>query len=160
MFVCIIYKGHKQLVLEGATSFFNNLDETCRKENKEDRLVICESYFFFFIGFLLVVSLLFSITVLGLISVDVWHCHCSSEVQTMSKDQLRHMEGTVVLHITFAVKQDQDLGKEFIKYLKVLANGWFLKYYPLVSNILVICACYNCSYCNKNFFEKLLAESL
>lgn len=51
----------------------------------------------------------------------------------MSKDQLRHMEGTVVLHITFAVKQDQDLGKEFIKYLKVLANGWFLKYYPLVS---------------------------
>lgn len=43
------------------------------------------------------------------------------------------MEGTVVLHITFAVKQDQDLGKEFIKYLKVLANGWFLKYYPLVS---------------------------
>ncbi|CAH3026008.1 unnamed protein product [Porites evermanni] len=71
-------KGHKQLVLEGVTSFFNNLDETCRKENKED----------------------------------------SSEVQTMSKDQLRHMEGTVVLHITFAVKQDQDLGKEFIKYLK------------------------------------------
>ena len=51
----------------------------------------------------------------------------------MSKDQLRHMEGTVVLHITFAVKQDQDLGKEFIKYLKVLVNGWFLKYYPLVS---------------------------
>lgn len=45
----------------------------------------------------------------------------------MSKDQLRHMEGTVVLHITFAVKQDQDLGKEFIKYLKVLANGWFRK---------------------------------
>ncbi|XP_073239367.1 Fanconi anemia group I protein-like [Porites lutea] len=71
-------KGHKPLILEGVTSFFNNLDETCRKENKED----------------------------------------SSEVQTMSKDQLRHMEGTVVLHITFAVKQDQDLGKEFIKYLK------------------------------------------
>lgn len=43
----------------------------------------------------------------------------SSEVQTVSKDQLRHMEGTVILHITFAVKQDQDLGKEFIKYLKV-----------------------------------------
>ena len=40
----------------------------------------------------------------------------------MSKDQLRHMEGTVILHITFAVKQDQDLGKEFIKYLKVLSS--------------------------------------
>ncbi|KAL9983051.1 hypothetical protein ACROYT_G005175 [Oculina patagonica] len=71
-------KGHKQLVLEGVTCFFNNLDETCRKEDKED----------------------------------------SSEVQTVSKDQLRHMQGTVILHITFAVKQDQDLGKEFIKYLK------------------------------------------
>lgn len=63
-------KGHKKLLLEGVTSFFNNLDETCRKEDKED----------------------------------------SSEVQTLSKDQLRHMEGTVILHITFAVKQDQDLG--------------------------------------------------
>ena len=62
-------------------------------------------------------------------------CTCSSEVQTLSKDQLRHMEGTVILHITFAVKQDQDLGKEFIKYLKVfssssLANG-FHKGLPL-----------------------------
>ncbi|KAJ7376921.1 hypothetical protein OS493_031515 [Desmophyllum pertusum] len=27
-------KGHKQLVLEGVTSFFNNLDETCRKERQ------------------------------------------------------------------------------------------------------------------------------
>ena len=51
--VCIIYKGHKQLVLEGVTSFFNDLDETCRKENKEDRLVICESYCFLFIDFCL-----------------------------------------------------------------------------------------------------------
>ena len=60
---------------------------------------------------------------------------CSSEVQTMSKDQLRHMEGTVILHITFAVKQDQDLGKEFVKYLKVLqgsklTEGAFLRENP------------------------------
>lgn len=71
-------KGHKQVVLEGVTSFFNKLDETCHREDKD----------------------------------------ASSEVQTVSKDQLRHMEGTVILHITFAVKQDQELGKEFIKYLK------------------------------------------
>ena len=63
VFVCIIFKGHKQLVLEGVTSFFNNLDETFRKENNEDRLVIREFYNFLFIGFLLVVSLLFSIMV-------------------------------------------------------------------------------------------------
>ncbi|KAK2549510.1 Fanconi anemia group I protein [Acropora cervicornis] len=41
-----------------------------------------------------------------------------SEVETISKEQLRHMEGTVILHVTFAVKQDQELGKEFVKYLK------------------------------------------
>ena len=82
------------------------------------------------------------------------------------------MEGTVVLHITFAVKQDQDLGKEFIKYLKVYIGKWMVpkvlsisKYTTIVvfskrDNILVICAWYNCSYCDKNFFEKLLAESL
>lgn len=33
---------------------------------------------------------------------------------------LRHTEGTVILHISFAVKQDQELGREFIKLLKVL----------------------------------------
>ena len=32
---------------------------------------------------------------------------------------LRHTEGTVILHISFAVKQDQELGREFIKLLKV-----------------------------------------
>ena len=63
MFVGITFKGHKQLVLEGVTSFFNNLDETCRNENKEDRLVACESYCFLFVGFLLVVCVLFSIMV-------------------------------------------------------------------------------------------------
>ena len=31
--------------MEGVTSFFNNLDETCRKEDKEDRYAI-----FFFLG--------------------------------------------------------------------------------------------------------------
>ncbi|KAI9263424.1 FANCI solenoid 4-domain-containing protein [Phascolomyces articulosus] len=30
----------------------------------------------------------------------------------------RRMEGTVMLHMSFAIKQDQDLGKELIKYVK------------------------------------------
>ena len=34
-------------------------------------------------------------------------------------ETLRHTEGTVILHISFAVKQDQELGREFIKCLKV-----------------------------------------
>lgn len=33
-------------------------------------------------------------------------------------ETLRHTEGTVILHISFAVKQDQELGREFVKCLK------------------------------------------
>ena len=44
----------------------------------------------------------------------------SSELESIPTDQLRHMEGTIILHMTFAVKQDQDLGKEFLKYMKVI----------------------------------------
>lgn len=48
-------------------------------------------------------------------------CFRDDEFQGISTDQLRHTEGNVILHITFAVKQDQQLGKEFVKYLKVWA---------------------------------------
>ncbi|XP_038070700.1 Fanconi anemia group I protein-like isoform X2 [Patiria miniata] len=45
--------------------------------------------------------------------------HFNAEaLNTISQDALRHMEGTVILHVTFAVKQDQELGREFIKFLK------------------------------------------
>ncbi|KAJ6662812.1 hypothetical protein lerEdw1_011016 [Lerista edwardsae] len=40
------------------------------------------------------------------------------EEATVPLDQLRHVEGTVVLHIVLAINLDQDLGKELIKYLK------------------------------------------
>ncbi|ESO96862.1 hypothetical protein LOTGIDRAFT_115514, partial [Lottia gigantea] len=33
-------------------------------------------------------------------------------------DKLRHTQGTVILHFVFSIKQDQELGREFIKYLK------------------------------------------
>ena len=35
------------------------------------------------------------------------------------EQQLRHVEGTVILHVTFAVKQVQQLGREFVAYFKV-----------------------------------------
>ncbi|XP_078711067.1 Fanconi anemia group I protein [Lampetra fluviatilis] len=41
------------------------------------------------------------------------------EVAAVSTVPLRHVEGTIILHIVFAVKLDQDLGREFIKTLKV-----------------------------------------
>ncbi|XP_039521915.1 Fanconi anemia group I protein isoform X3 [Pimephales promelas] len=41
------------------------------------------------------------------------------EVQTIPQDQLRHVEGTVILHIVFAIRLDHELGREFFKNLKV-----------------------------------------
>uniref|UniRef100_A0A672KZ84 Fanconi anemia group I protein-like n=1 Tax=Sinocyclocheilus grahami TaxID=75366 RepID=A0A672KZ84_SINGR len=43
------------------------------------------------------------------------------EVQTILQDQLRHVEGTVILHIVFAIRLDHELGREFFKNLKVNA---------------------------------------
>ncbi|KAI9499698.1 FANCI solenoid 4-domain-containing protein [Zychaea mexicana] len=43
--------------------------------------------------------------------------HASESAATPS---FRRMEGTVMLHMSFAIKQDQDLGKELIKYV---SNG-------------------------------------
>eukprot|EP00057_Strongylocentrotus_purpuratus_P022740 XP_011677214.1 PREDICTED: Fanconi anemia group I protein [Strongylocentrotus purpuratus] len=37
---------------------------------------------------------------------------------SFSKELLRHTEGTIIIHITFSIKQDQELGREFIKFLK------------------------------------------
>ncbi|CAL1526134.1 unnamed protein product, partial [Lymnaea stagnalis] len=36
---------------------------------------------------------------------------------------LRQIEGTVILHITQAVKQDRELGLQFIKYVKILSQS-------------------------------------
>lgn len=54
---------------------------------------------------------------------------------------LRHTEGTVILHISFAVKQDQELGREFIKLLKVcftICLVEFLVYTVTFSNFSAI----------------------
>ena len=40
------------------------------------------------------------------------------ELET-NKKELLSVEGTSLLHVMFAVKQDQSLGREFVKYLKV-----------------------------------------
>ncbi|NWS66966.1 FANCI protein, partial [Crotophaga sulcirostris] len=40
------------------------------------------------------------------------------EVATMPLDQLRHVEGTVILHIVSIINLDQDLGEELMKHLK------------------------------------------
>ncbi|NWR58230.1 FANCI protein, partial [Bucorvus abyssinicus] len=40
------------------------------------------------------------------------------EVATMPLDQLRHVEGTVILHIVSVINLDPDLGEELIRHLK------------------------------------------
>ncbi|XP_067411776.1 Fanconi anemia group I protein [Emydura macquarii macquarii] len=40
------------------------------------------------------------------------------EAATMPLDQLRHVEGTIILHIISVINLDQDLGRELIKLLK------------------------------------------
>ncbi|XP_019626483.1 PREDICTED: Fanconi anemia group I protein-like [Branchiostoma belcheri] len=48
-------------------------------------------------------------------------------LSTLTADQLCHMEGTIILHITFAIKQDQDLGRELVKFLKAGQQGSLTK---------------------------------
>ncbi|KAK9394051.1 Fanconi anemia group I protein [Crotalus adamanteus] len=45
------------------------------------------------------------------------------EEATVPLEQLRHVEGTVILHIVLAINLDHDLGKELIKYLKAEQQG-------------------------------------
>ncbi|KAK5902477.1 hypothetical protein CesoFtcFv8_007725 [Champsocephalus esox] len=40
------------------------------------------------------------------------------EDQSIPQDQLRHVEGTVILHIVFAIRLDHELGREFLKNFK------------------------------------------
>ncbi|XP_051239355.1 Fanconi anemia group I protein isoform X2 [Dicentrarchus labrax] len=41
------------------------------------------------------------------------------EVQSIPQDQLRHVEGTAILHIVFAIRLDHELGREFLKSFKI-----------------------------------------
>ncbi|XP_070686476.1 Fanconi anemia group I protein [Pempheris klunzingeri] len=40
------------------------------------------------------------------------------EIQSIPQDQLRHVEGTAILHIVFAIRLDHELGREFLKSFK------------------------------------------
>ncbi|KAM7414315.1 hypothetical protein PAMA_019233 [Pampus argenteus] len=40
------------------------------------------------------------------------------EVQSIPQDQLRHVEGTAILHIVFAIRLDHELGRELLKSFK------------------------------------------
>ncbi|XP_068169582.1 Fanconi anemia group I protein isoform X2 [Antennarius striatus] len=52
------------------------------------------------------------------------HGDLDLEVQSIPQDQLRHVEGTAILHIVFAIRLDHELGREFLKCFK--ASYWDL----------------------------------
>lgn len=45
------------------------------------------------------------------------------DLVTMPSNELRHVEGTIILHIVFAIKLDCELGRELLKHLKVLPKS-------------------------------------
>ncbi|XP_036398034.1 Fanconi anemia group I protein [Megalops cyprinoides] len=45
------------------------------------------------------------------------------EMQSVPQDQLRHVEGTTILHVAFAVQLDHELGRELLKSLKECQEG-------------------------------------
>lgn len=42
---------------------------------------------------------------------------------TVPSGELRHVEGTIILHIVFAIKLDCELGRELLKLLKVAPHS-------------------------------------
>uniref|UniRef100_A0A7N4NNB5 FA complementation group I n=1 Tax=Sarcophilus harrisii TaxID=9305 RepID=A0A7N4NNB5_SARHA len=45
------------------------------------------------------------------------------DLVTVPSGELRHVEGTIILHIVFAIKLDRDLGRELMKHLKAGQQG-------------------------------------
>lgn len=56
------------------------------------------------------------------------HRSLDLEVQSMPQDELRHVEGTAILHVVFALRLDHELGREFLKSFKVVCCS-SLRYY-------------------------------
>lgn len=66
----------------------------------------------------------------------IFHSSMDLEVQSMPQDELRHVEGTAVIHIVFALRLDHELGREFLKSFKV--------FFLLLSMLLLLVLRYGC----------------
>uniref|UniRef100_A0A8P4KTE6 FA complementation group I n=1 Tax=Dicentrarchus labrax TaxID=13489 RepID=A0A8P4KTE6_DICLA len=65
------------------------------------------------------------------------HGDLDLEVQSIPQDQLRHVEGTAILHIVFAIRLDHELGREFLKSFKVIYNYLLLNLCPFSVALLL-----------------------
>ena len=48
-------------------------------------------------------------------------------VVSFIQEALRHIEGTIILHMRYSIMKDMELGREFIKLLKVRESHRFKK---------------------------------
>ena len=56
-------------------------------------------------------------------SEELAHSFLEDDSGGEDTEDLRSVEGTSLLHVMFAVRQDQALGREFVKYLKVIKTA-------------------------------------
>uniref|UniRef100_A0A4W2GJ07 FA complementation group I n=1 Tax=Bos indicus x Bos taurus TaxID=30522 RepID=A0A4W2GJ07_BOBOX len=56
---------------------------------------------------------------------------------TVPLDELRHVEGTIILHIVFAIKLDFELGRELLRHLKATQQGDFSSICPFSIALLL-----------------------
>uniref|UniRef100_A0A670YG23 FA complementation group I n=1 Tax=Pseudonaja textilis TaxID=8673 RepID=A0A670YG23_PSETE len=94
-------KGSKKNILEGIVNFFNQMD---KKQKEEQRDSNCDH-------------------LLPFVEADLLPSSLELEEATVPLEQLRHVEGTIILHVVLAINLDHDLGKELIKYLKTEQQG-------------------------------------
>ncbi|XP_054433560.1 Fanconi anemia group I protein [Pteronotus mesoamericanus] len=59
------------------------------------------------------------------------------DLVTVPSGELRHVEGTVILHIVFAIKLDCELGRELLKHLKAGQQGDFSTVSPFSIALLL-----------------------
>ncbi|XP_029411826.1 Fanconi anemia group I protein isoform X2 [Nannospalax galili] len=60
------------------------------------------------------------------------------DLVTVPTDELYHVEGTIILHIVFAIKLDCELGRELLKHLKARQQGDCNKYFCPFSIALLL----------------------
>lgn len=76
------------------------------------------------------VGLLVHLSICALVSCSICSSYPSVEsfrlldLVTVPSGELRHVEGTIILHIVFAIKLDCELGRELLKHLKVAPDSY------------------------------------
>lgn len=111
--ISIVCQGCKKQILDGIIDYFKEKDTLLEEEKKDGKWVSHT---------LQVTNTVFTWTLLLHVQIVYYsflHSTLDLEVQSIPQDQLRHVEGTTILHVVFAIRLDHELGREFLKIFKV-----------------------------------------